>query len=88
VPAEPPAPIVTVIADPELTANPVAVKYPPAPPPPPRSSAPLSVLPPPPPPATTKYSTVGVTLELVVMLLLDALGLLVPILLVAVTVNV
>jgi hypothetical protein len=34
------------------TANPVAVKNPPAPPPPPLEA------PPPPPPATTKYSTV------------------------------
>jgi hypothetical protein len=46
----PPAPTVTVIADPEETDNPVSVKYPPAPPPPND---------PPPPPATTRYSTVG-----------------------------
>jgi hypothetical protein len=57
--AVPPAPTVTVMADPDDTENPVAVLNPPAPPPPPLK--PPEPFPPPPPPATTRYSTVGVT---------------------------
>jgi hypothetical protein len=51
----PPAPTVTVNAEPVATAKPVAVSKPPAPPPP------DAVVPLPPPPATTRYSTVVVT---------------------------
>jgi hypothetical protein len=54
-PAVPPAPTVTVIAEPGVIVYPVEVKSPPPPPPPPVFP------PPPPPPATTKYSTVLVT---------------------------
>jgi hypothetical protein len=53
--------------EPAETAKPDAVNKPPAPPPPPSSPAP------PPPPATTRYSTVGVVFEAVVMLLDAAL---------------
>ena len=53
-PPVPPAPTVTAIVAPDVTAYPLAVLYPPAPPPPPPLAPPL-----PPPPATTKYSTVG-----------------------------
>lgn len=54
----PPAPTVTVMADPAVTEKPDAVRKPPAPPPPPNEPAP-----PPPPPATTRYSTLDVLLE-------------------------
>jgi hypothetical protein len=51
--AAPPAPTVIVMAEPTVTAKPVAVRRPPAPPPPEPEP-----LPEPPPPATTRYSTV------------------------------
>ena len=47
----PPAPTVTVIMAPGVTAYVGAVRYPPAPPPPPIVDPPLA------PPATTRYST-------------------------------
>jgi hypothetical protein len=53
----PPAPIVTVILEPIVTAKPVAVSNPPAPPPPAFKVEALFANPPPPPPATHKYST-------------------------------
>jgi hypothetical protein len=56
-PAAPPPPTVMVIAEPRVTAYPVAVNKPPAPPPP-EPLAPELPVPPPPPPATTRYSTV------------------------------
>jgi hypothetical protein len=52
----PPAPTVTVIAEPDATANPEAVSNPPAPPPPAFQPSFIEP-PPPPPPATTRYST-------------------------------
>jgi hypothetical protein len=55
----PPAPTVTVIAEPELTENPAAVLRPPAPPPPDVSLMPTGAVPP--PPATTRYSTAEAT---------------------------
>jgi hypothetical protein len=80
-PPEPPAPTVTVIADPEDTAKSDAVLNPPAPPPP------ANPTPPPPPPATTRYSTVEVAgmgvIEELAVLAVD-----VPLAFVAVTVNV
>jgi hypothetical protein len=77
---------VTVIAEPVETANPDAVKYPPAPPPPLPANPAVSP-PPPPPPAITKYSTAD-TGAIGVILLLAALDGPVPWELVAVAVNV
>ena len=75
-------PTVTVYVERALTASPEPDSKPPAPPPPAESP------PPPPPPATIKYSTaVGATPDVVIELL-AALGALVPIALVAVTVKV
>jgi hypothetical protein len=66
----PPAPTVTVIGVPAVTANPDAVLKPPAPPPPVGFEL-SSVLALPPPPATTRYSTVGVAKVLVTELLAE-----------------
>jgi hypothetical protein len=68
-----------VIVEPETKVV-EPVNNPPAPPPP------AALLPPPPPPATIRYSIVGLAKG--VTLLLAALDALVPMLLVAVTVNV
>jgi hypothetical protein len=88
-PLDAPAPTVTVIGDPVLTAKPEAVSKPPAPPPP-VVLVPVVIKPPEPPPATTRYSTVvGGTAGATGLTELDAADAVdVPFALVAVTVNV